>query len=729
MQPKRFIFGEYQLDAEGRSLTRAGVPVPLAPKTLDLLLMLVESDGRLISKTELMKSLWRDTFVEEASLAFQISTLRKALGDEGAQWIVTVPKHGYRFTAEVKDAGTSPESNTTNRTKRQSRWLWVSTALLIVFATGLWRVTRTSAPPLQPEMVRLTSEGGLATDPAISPDGRLLAYASDRTGNGGMDIWVRPIGGESLRVTTDAADDLEPAFSPDGSQIAYRSERDGGGVYVVPALGGESRLLAKYGRRPRFSPNGSWVAYWVGFALDGHMSGQGTGRVYIVPTTGGTPMPVQPDFASARYPVWSPDGEWLLFTGSRTPDLVSLGDSPYSVQWYVTPLAGGTAHDTNAIEEIKRARLSPPVAARQIVPGEWRDGRVVFAARFGDTTNLWDLELAPGNRNMAGPPRRLTFGADIQLQPTIASARRGDTGTTVVFASVSSAMSIWSLAAPTGKMPTSIAPRLLSEDATVHSAAEVSPNGENLIFVTNRSGAKEFWIRNLVTGHERPLIVKPQADRPRFSGDGSEVAYAVDTPDSPVYITNLAAGTERKLCQKCGNFWDGSSNWRWALYVVLADRTYLELLDTSSGERRKFLADDRFHLYEPAFSPDDKWVQFLTRSATDHLQIFIVPFRAGAPVARSDWIAASDGQAWDDEVRWSADGARLYFISDRDGFHCLWGQDLDAVTKERVGSPFAVYHAHGAKLSLRNVAVSRERIWISQREFKGNIWMTKPQAR
>src|SRR5206468_2984437 len=69
----------------------------LPPKSFDLLLLLVESGGRALSKGELMRTLWPDTFVEEANLSFQVSVLRKILGDDGPKWIETVPKHGYRF--------------------------------------------------------------------------------------------------------------------------------------------------------------------------------------------------------------------------------------------------------------------------------------------------------------------------------------------------------------------------------------------------------------------------------------------------------------------------------------------------------------------------------------------------------------------------------------------------------------------------------------------------------
>ena len=95
-----YEFGSYRLDASKRLLIRDGKHMAIAPKTFDLLLLFIRSQGRVLTKTELMNSLWPDTFVEDANLSFQISTLRKAVGNEGLHWIETVPKHGYRRSEE-----------------------------------------------------------------------------------------------------------------------------------------------------------------------------------------------------------------------------------------------------------------------------------------------------------------------------------------------------------------------------------------------------------------------------------------------------------------------------------------------------------------------------------------------------------------------------------------------------------------------------------------------------
>jgi len=110
-----YEFGEFQLDVANKLLVRNGIQVPLTPKVFDTLTLLLEHPGQLIEKDEFMRQLWPETFVEESALAENISRLRRALGNaEGQRFIATVPKHGYRFFAEVRRvaaaATTEPEA-------------------------------------------------------------------------------------------------------------------------------------------------------------------------------------------------------------------------------------------------------------------------------------------------------------------------------------------------------------------------------------------------------------------------------------------------------------------------------------------------------------------------------------------------------------------------------------------------------------------------------------------
>jgi len=199
------------------------------------------------------------------------------------------------------------------RSRRLAPVLAGAAFVLAVLAGGAWWLFQHRQPPKrQPILTRLTTDSGLSTDPALSPDGKLLAFASDRGGAGNLDLWVRQMaGGEPIRLTTDPADDREPSFSPDGSQIAFRSERNPAGIYAFSALGGgEPRLLAADGHDPRYSPDGKWVAYWAGELT-------AFSHVYLVAATGGAPkrLEFRPALNAARCPSWAPDGKRLLILG------------------------------------------------------------------------------------------------------------------------------------------------------------------------------------------------------------------------------------------------------------------------------------------------------------------------------------------------------------------------------------------------------------------------------
>jgi len=98
-----YHFGEFRLDARERVLFKNGAPVNLPPKVFDTLLVLVEKSGHIVGRETLMSEVWKDTFVEEANLSVNISALRKTLGKnaQGADFIETVARRGYRFRAEV----------------------------------------------------------------------------------------------------------------------------------------------------------------------------------------------------------------------------------------------------------------------------------------------------------------------------------------------------------------------------------------------------------------------------------------------------------------------------------------------------------------------------------------------------------------------------------------------------------------------------------------------------
>src|SRR5262249_45737919 len=152
------------------------------------------------------------------------------------------PGRRWQSAAELEGelAGVSPAGS---RGKRMvaaaagSRWRWLAAAsagLLVLLAAWWLRPTSRIEPPLK--LRRLTSDAGLSRSPALSPDGKLVAYTSDRALDGQQDLYVQQVsGGQPIRLTFDGAE--TPNFSPDGSRIVFRSNRDGGGIYQIPVFG------------------------------------------------------------------------------------------------------------------------------------------------------------------------------------------------------------------------------------------------------------------------------------------------------------------------------------------------------------------------------------------------------------------------------------------------------------------------------------------------------------
>ena len=166
-----FEFGDFRLDPAERLLFRSDKHVPLPPKAVDMLLLLVERRGHIVDKDTLLKELWPDTFVEEGNLAQNISVLRKILteGRDGKEMIETIPKRGYRFIAEVHEVAASPATPALARSWRR-HFVWaVPLGLAVVSVAGYfaWHHYSPRPPQASPRiMLAVLPVQNLTGDPA-----------------------------------------------------------------------------------------------------------------------------------------------------------------------------------------------------------------------------------------------------------------------------------------------------------------------------------------------------------------------------------------------------------------------------------------------------------------------------------------------------------------------------------------------------------------------------------
>ena len=158
---KLYEFGPFRLDPDKELLLREDENVLIAPKAFQVLLVLIRNNKQVVTKDDLMKTVWPDTFVEEANLSRNIFLLRKALGGGPAdKYIVTVPGRGYRFAEDVQlvpdrelNIVAASHSNVEVLMEETRPWGWIAAVavLLVVVAAGAWKLLVHRAPVLTPK--------------------------------------------------------------------------------------------------------------------------------------------------------------------------------------------------------------------------------------------------------------------------------------------------------------------------------------------------------------------------------------------------------------------------------------------------------------------------------------------------------------------------------------------------------------------------------------------------
>jgi serine/threonine protein kinase len=589
-------------------------------------------------------------------------------------------------------------------------------ATAVVSAGLAWWLARSPAPETPSlsdfQLTRITRDSGLATTPALSPDGSLVAYASDRAGQGNLDIWLQQTSlGGVVRLTSSDADEHEPVFSPDGSKIVFRSEADGGGLYVIPVLGGDARLIARNGRGPCFSPDGSLIAFYI--AAPGTFD---ESDLFVVAADGGVPRPLQAALGAAAQPVWAPDGKHIVFWGKRPGEDFDL---------WVTALDESQPIKLEAVNVLRQQNL------RLTSLDAWApdSNALIFSAIREHSVNLWRLPLSASNWKLSGPAERLTFGADEREASAVAGGR-------YAFSSGSRRINVWSLPLHgTGDAPAGPLERLTTGD-TADIGVDISGDGNRLVFRSNRNGSTDVWMVELPEGTPRELTATPDFESmPRITPDGSKVAFSVIQQGRRVLsVVPAAGGSPQIVCNDCGNpqAWLPGGTKLLFLRNDPAPASIFEL-DTVSGQSRPMVQHTEIPVYVCQLSADGRWLIFKGDLGTLRTQVYAAPVPAEGPAPPASWIPITGGDAWDDLPRWSSDGRRIYFYSDRDGFRCIWARRFDPAAQQPSGEVFPIQHFHQIRLSLSNLSLAEfeldaapGKLVFPLAEISGNIWMITP---
>ena len=346
-------FGGFRLEPEKRLLVGDGHAVTLTSKAFDTLVVLVANRDRVVTKDELMTAVWPDVVVEEGNLTQQIFLLRKALGDSAQQprTIVTVPGHGYRFTAPVMEHAPLPVPQLDIRPSGRSSRAWLLAggvaglvALIGVALLALW-IKHAGDPWSDQRNVRVTkvTETGKAINAALSPDGRFVAYVENEGDE--YSLWVHRIatGGRTEVVPRQRAALANLTFTPDGEYLYFTSASGRGGGFVlrsVPAIGGaQVPVLDNVDTSVSFSPDGRQFVFMRGAGRRTH--------IIIAARDGANQRTLssleQPRAFAYVAPAWSPDG---TLVAASALDQSQGGRSSV----LLLPAAGGAPRELHATD-------------------------------------------------------------------------------------------------------------------------------------------------------------------------------------------------------------------------------------------------------------------------------------------------------------------------------------------------------------------------------------------
>jgi len=547
--------------------------------------------------------------------------------------------------------GTAPSP----RSKRKTLlWPIIAITILLIVFIG-YQIVQIKKRPVEIKIGRtnqITHDPSLEIDPAISPDGKMLAYSVGDEGD--MNIYVRQLsGGRAITLTQDVTEDSRwPRWSPDGSQIAFHSS---GTVYIVPTLGGAPRQLIRgargashawqpggkkmafaeingiyiqsvYGEESTeiteiydphslcFSPDGALLAYVAGnsnFIFSNAIGNIAPSSIWVISVQGGEPIRIRESKYLNMSPVWTPDGKHLLF----------ISDQDGSRDVYHIPM------DATGKPSGEAMRLTTGLGAHTINLS--RDGTSLVYSKFTHRSNIWSIPISTGGPISISRAQPVTAGNQV-----IEGMRVSWDGQWLVFDSNRSGNQDVYKQRLTGGEPIQL---------TTHSSNDYypawSPDGKAIAFYSLREGNRDIFVMSEEGGSIRQITQDSSDDiEPDWSPDGQHlVFFSYRTGDVEIFVVSKNEeqskwGVPRQLTSNGGQHAKWSPN---GDLIAFLEAAKLLVISPDNGDARVIFSDsDREKYPWPLFlawSPDGQTIYYKAFDKKWNANIWSVPVSGGTP--------------------------------------------------------------------------------------------------
>lgn len=518
-------FGVFEVDLRGGELRRNGSRVKLQEQPFQILALLLERPGEVVTREELRHRLWpADTFVDfDHSLNAAIKRLRDALGDaaENPRFVETMARRGYRFVAPVNGTHPSGEAIAAVPVVPRTAWKWqlvVAAAVLLTFGVGVGLFLGRKSPAVRTPVAERRLTANPADDPVIggviSPDGRYLAFA-DKTG-----FYLRQVEtGETHPVPLPTGLALKTAgWSPEGGVGARPLSWFPDGVHLVvgwvtrpeeqqslwaiSVMGGTPRKLTDEGFRPAVSPDGSQIAFVKGE--------EGRQELWRMQSDGERPRQevCDPGYWYGAV-VWSPDGGSLAYVRAKF------------LPKYLRMEASIELHDLSSGRS--EVLLSDPRLGSALAWGA--GGRLIYSMAElppnENDSNLWWVQL-DARSHPSGSPTRLTRESGFAESPSLTAD-----GKRLAFFKQTWQPDVY-ITELNGQKTRLSEPRRLTLDERADFPYSWTPDGKAIVFTSDRDGP--FHIFKQGAGQATPELLvggKEQLGIPRLTPDGLSILYLI----------------------------------------------------------------------------------------------------------------------------------------------------------------------------------------------------------